>query len=307
MALGVGFGGAQASAAIAPPPPGTTWLGVSTPNISPDVAQFATDTGHSVGMVQYYRDWTTSFDTGTADAIRALGATPVLTWEPWQSSLGTVNQPRYSLRQIYNGAFDSYIRTWATAARSWGHPLFVRFAHEMNGDWYPWCGSVNGNRSGDYVRAWRHVHDLVVKAGAANVSWIWSVNRSYTGSLPLAGLYPGDGYADWVGVDVYNGGTAGAMGGWLTFSQMFDPTYAQIKTVTTKPLLVDELASAEAGGDKAGWIRDFFTELHATPAIRGFFWFNYNKETDWRIESSPTARSAFATGVAGLSLAPAVL
>jgi Glycosyl hydrolase family 26 len=307
VAIWLALGCASADAAIAPPPPGTTWLGVATPSVPSGVTQFAKDAGHAVGMVEYFRDWTVPFDTATANAVRALGATPVVTWEPWSSSNGTVNQPLYSLSRIIAGAYDSYIRTWATAAAAWGHPLFVRFAHEMNGNWYPWSEGVNGNRTGDFVRAWRHVHDVVVAAGARNVSWIWSVDRDYTGSTRLAGLYPGDAYVDWDGVDVYNGGTAVAMGGWLTFSQMFDPTFAEIHTFSTKPLLINEMASAEAGGSKSAWITAFFAALHADPAIRGFFWFNFLKETDWRIESSAAARTAFAAGVTGLTLAPPVL
>ncbi len=38
--------------------------------------------------------------------------------------------------------------------------------------------------------------------------------------------------------------------------------------------------------------------LSANPDIRAFVWFNFNKETDWRIESSSAARTAFAAGVA---------
>ncbi|MEA2370219.1 MAG: hypothetical protein QOH12_613 [Solirubrobacteraceae bacterium] len=303
----LGLSSAPAQATILAPPAGTTWLGVATPSVTPDVSQFAADAGHPVALVEYFRDWTTGFDTYTANAIRAVGATPVVTWEPWDSRLVTVNQPRYALARITAGAYDSYIRSWATAAAAWGHPLFVRFAHEMNGNWYPWGEKVNGNRTGDFVRAWRHVHDVVVSAGARNVSWIWSVNRDYTGSTPLAGLYPGNSYVDWDGVDVYNGGTDVAMGGWLTFSQMFDPTYTELHAFSTKPLMINEMASSEAGGSKVAWINGFFAALHADPAIRGFCWFNYVKETDWRIESSASARAAFATGVAGLTLAPPIL
>jgi len=106
---------------------------------------------------------------------------------------------------------------------------------------------------------------------------------------------------------VYNGGTDVAMGGWLTFSQMFDPTYTELHAFSTKPLMINEMASSEAGGSKVAWINGFFAALHADPAIRGFCWFNYVKETDWRIESSASARAAFATGVAGLTLAPPIL
>jgi beta-mannanase len=305
--LVVGWGPAPAQATIAAPAPGTTWLGVAPPELTPDVGQFEADAGHSVGLIEYFRDWRSGFDTATANAVRAMGATPLITWEPWDASNGTVNQPLYSLSRIAGGAYDAYIRSWAAAAAAWGHPLFLRFAHEMNGNWYPWSEGVNGNRKGDFVRAWRHVHDLFVAAGARNVSWVWSVNRDYQGSTALAGLYPGDAYVDWDAIDVYNGGTAVAMGGWLTFSQMFDPTYGELHAFSSKPLLITELGSAEAGGSKAAWITAFFAALHADPEIRGFCWFNFNKETDWRIESSPTAQSAFAAGVTSLTLAPPVL
>ena len=35
--------------------------------------------------------------------------------------------------------YDSYIRSFATAAKSWGHPFFLRFDAEMNVDWFPWA------------------------------------------------------------------------------------------------------------------------------------------------------------------------
>ena len=66
-----------------------------------------------------------------------------------------------------------------------------------------------------------------------------------------------------------------------------------------RPLLVAETASAEVGGGKADWIVDAYTVQlpQQFPRIRGVIWFNEDKETDWRIESSPSAQSAFAQAV----------
>ena len=51
-------------------------------------------------------------------------------------------------RDIIGGAHDDYIRAWAEGVRDLGYPLAIRFAHEMNGDWYPWSEQANGNRRG---------------------------------------------------------------------------------------------------------------------------------------------------------------
>ena len=71
------------------------------------------------------------------------------------------------------GRYDEYIREFAEEARAWGHPFFLRFNWEMNGDWFPWSEGVNGNPSGEYVAAWRHVHDIFAAVGATNVTWVW--------------------------------------------------------------------------------------------------------------------------------------
>jgi beta-mannanase len=55
-----------------------------------------------------------------------------------------------------------------------GRPVRLRFAQEMSGSWYPWDERANGNRPGDFIAMWRHVHHLFTLAGARNVTWVWS-------------------------------------------------------------------------------------------------------------------------------------
>ena len=95
----------------------------------------------------------------------------LLTWEPWAWGSGT-SQPAYSLDRITAGDFDSYLRQWGQALADWGHPVMLRFGHEMNGNWYPWSEQLNGNGPGDYVAAWRHIHDVVASTGTSNVTWL---------------------------------------------------------------------------------------------------------------------------------------
>ena len=88
-------------------------------------------------------------------------------------------------------------------------PIFLRFAHEANGWWYPWCPSYSDtdNVSNEtYIIAWRNFADMV-HANAANVAMVWAPNQGNgPGELPYYGhTYPGDDYVDWVGLSVYNG------------------------------------------------------------------------------------------------------
>jgi hypothetical protein len=54
------------------------------------------------------------------------------------------------------------------------------------------------------------------------------------------------------------------------------------------------MASAEVGGDKGAWIDEIIPTLRSSyPLIKGLVWFDINKETDWRISSTPASEEAF--------------
>jgi hypothetical protein len=256
--------------------------------------------GRRPDRVMWYVAWSTGtgFPAQDAATVADFGATPVITWEPWDPAAG-VDQPSYALSRIASGAFDSYVTAWAQQARSYGGPVVIRFAHEMNGNWYPWSASVNGNTPGGYVAAWRHVVDVFRAQGAGNVTFQWSPNVPYTGSTDLSSLYPGDAYVDSVALDGYNwaGVTFGAT--WTPFADVFSAGAAQIRALTQKPLYVAETATAEAGGDKAAWITGMFDALEGSTTYAGFTWFDYAKESDWRIDSSAESLAAFRDGLVG--------
>ncbi len=246
--------------------------------------------------------------------VIARGAAPMLTWEPWA---GAITDPTYKLSNIVRGDFDSYIRRYAQGAKAWGHPFLLRFAHEMNGNWYPWgtmAGAPNRNSPSDYVAAWRHVHDIFDQVGASNVRWVWSPNvMGYVGDTPspsYASLYPGDAYVDWVGLDGYNSGTSQAGSGtsqtglgWRSLEDLFAPSYKAMTSLTSKPLMIAETASSERGGSKAAWITHGF--LHALPTrlprVQVVVWFDKPKEADWSVTSSSSSLQAYRTVVANAS------
>jgi hypothetical protein len=240
-----------------------------------------------------------NFATGTFQLAADHGAIPFFSW----ANSGIAD------RDVAAGAWDAYIRSWATAAKTWGKPFFLRYSWEMNGNWFPWGVGNNGTTAAEYVAMWRHVHDIFTSVGAANAKWVWCPNIDPGKKFaPLASLYPGDAYVDWTCLDGYNGNTP-----WTSFADLFGSTYDQVTTqiAPTKPMIVGEVGTTETGGSKAQWIADMFTALPVRfPQVKGVLWFDKNEigpgnYTDWPIESSASASSAFAAGLAGAGL-PAV-
>jgi beta-mannanase len=259
-----------------------------------ELAEVARLAGESPSIEMWYADFARPVPLAALDAVTARGAMPVITWEPWLWGRGAT-QPEYALARIVAGDHDPYVRRWAEGLRDWGRPVTLRFAHEMNGNWYPWAQGVNGNRPGDYVRAWRHVHNIMVSMGASNVTWMWSPNVPYPGSVPLTDLYPGAGYVDTVALDGYNWGTSQPWSGWTTPGDLFGLGLSQLRTLAPdKPIVIAETGTTMAGGSKPGWITSLVSYLVAQPNVTGFIWFQRLKETDWRFNSTPASTAAFA-------------
>jgi hypothetical protein len=239
-----------------------------------------------------------NFTTSLYEAVRENGQIPWLSW----GSRSTDGGDGYTDSEIAAGSQDAYITQWAQAAKAWGHPFFLRFDWEMNGNWFPWSPGLNGNTAATYVAMWRHVHDIFTSVGANNVSWVWCPNIDPGGGLTsLSSLYPGDAYIDWTCLDGYNGDNP-----WSSFQSLFQTTYNTIKGTVApgKPMVIGEVASTESGGSKASWIANMFSALPAHfPDVHGFLWYDVSTSgpgghTDWPIESSSSSIAAFANGVA---------
>jgi beta-mannanase len=231
-------------------------------------------------------------DTTMMEAVTARSSVPMVTVEPWDSSSAT--DPRYALRNITRGDFDTWFAAGAEAARVFGKPIYLRFAPEMNGVWAPWEAGINGNTPQDYIDAWRHVHGIFVSHGVANVKWVWGPNIFGGGSaVNFTPYYPGSDVVDVLALDGYNWGSLDV---WQTYSQAFGPSYDTLcKLDSVKPVMIAETASAESGGDKAAWITSAFNReiSNRTPRVKTVVWFDVNKETDWRVESSVRSLNAY--------------
>jgi cellulose synthase (UDP-forming) len=295
--------------AAAPARAAGLWLGVVTqaladnstrawtaPDLS-EVASFERSARARASIVMWYADWQHGkVNQAQLQAVRRRGSIPEITWEPWDYLRGR-HQPRYTLASIIAGRHDAYIRSWAVGLRAYGNPVLLRFAQEMNGGQYPWAEGVNGNRPGQFVKAWRHVYNIFKRAHARNVRWVWS--ELARGGAPLdAGEYPGDAYVNIVGLSGFNGGSSlRGWGGWRSFGGVFDHSLAMLKAIAPRtPVQISEVGTARAGGSVTGWVTDMFHDLARHPEVRSLVWFDVRKQADWRI-TSPRLAAAFAAGL----------
>ncbi len=212
---------------------------------------------------------------------KSFKAIPLITWEPWSpeitSSEVQTNQLEYRLQNITDGKFDAYIRRYAIALKKFDYPVFLRFAHEMNGNWYPWSGTVNNNTPEAYKAAWQHIHDIFTQEKVTNVIWVWTPNEPFAGAFgkdsdQFSLYYPGDDYVDWVGVSAYNWGTHQEYSVNRSFSDVISSSYNILKSYG-KPIMLAETNSVTVGVDKAGWIREMKSTLPLFPLIQGIVWY----------------------------------
>ncbi len=216
---------------------------------------------------------------------------PLVTWEPW-----TLSGRGFSLRAIARGRYDGYARRAARQAASWGHPILLRFAHEMNGTWYPWGRGQDGNTPGIYKAAWRHLVRIFRSAGAANVRWVWTPNVDGGGAYPFRQYYPGNKWVSWVGLDGFNWARRGE---WQSFTDLFGSSYDTLTRLSPRPVMIAETGSSQSGGDKPAWVSSALgREIPRFSRIRAVVWFSdVVSGVDFRVNSSRASLAAFRSGI----------
>lgn len=265
------------------------WSHTYCDQLNTTLEKFAT-TPH---YVMFYRDLERPFPLHAITCIHDHGAIPIVSLELWHW-----HDQRPQLEQIRAGNYDDAFRVWATDARKYGHPVFLRFGFEFNGDWFSWSGDPEAYRA-----AWRHVHDLFTQVGADNVTWVWAPNVQSCPDEPTNAAeryYPGDDYVDWIGVDGYNfGDDHDKWHHWSSFESIFAKTLTALHTQhPDKPIMISEFACADGEpARRAGWIREAYAFLRQRHEVRAAVWFNYDKrregEPNWRIDTSAESLAAF--------------
>jgi len=249
------------------------------------------------------------FDAQMLDEFRTRGIMPGLNWDPSKGSTESytdrqkaINQPEFSWKQIISGRHDEYITQFAKDAAAYHYPFILRILHEMDGRWYPWGYSVNGNTNpADYVTAWTHIVDIFRKENATNVQFVWcpsvlNPDRIQKYGATLKQVYPGDNYVDWVALDGYSN----PQNGWRSLQDEFKPSYDFITSFSARPMILFEVGSMEDPADpmaRANWItQGFLTTIPSQlPKVKVAVWFNSKDGSgrDYRLQTSPNALAAW--------------
>jgi hypothetical protein len=216
--------------------------------------------------------------------LQSMPGLPVLSVEPWHPN-GQEEQADFTLRATIDGRWDGQYRKIADAVVRYQQPILIRFAHEMNGHWYPW-GVTNGNQPGEYIKAFQHVVDIFRAKGATNALWVWSPNiiRGASSST-LAEFWPGEKYVDIVGLTGYGVRESSPD---ITYQK----TLALVTALTDKPIVLTEVG-VQPDPTKEAWITAFGPWLKAHPQVAGFVWNEAQRQGDWRFDDDSQDAAAF--------------
>jgi mannan endo-1,4-beta-mannosidase len=262
------------------------------PVAAEDLKQFESQTG-KLDIVHYFFTWGWSFRQAVTSNLD--GRDLMLSLKPDQGLVWSIK----------DGGQDGYIDQFAAEAAAYERPVYLRFGHEMNGDWMSYSAGRDGGPSAEHFKdAWRRVVDRFRAQGATNVRFIWCPNES---DFPdrdgnhLEDYWPGEEYVDIVGFDAYNWTDAlprRGSGDNRTFDEIVKGPYERIGRLTDKEVWLCEFGTVEPG--KAEWIEDMF-ESRSFPRLTGLIYFSENDQRDvqrdWRLDSSPDAARAWRDGV----------
>ncbi|MDH5380469.1 MAG: glycosyl hydrolase [Cyclobacteriaceae bacterium] len=268
--------------------PDTVFFGAyddQTINSFKNIVTLEDSLGFQLPIIQIYSAWGSKVDQNfpllRAEAIYDLGSVPMITWEPWLDDFdpeeypfaakdGNINEG--GLKAISQGLFDEYIDNWALDVKEFRHPLFLRFAHEMNDPYrYPW-GPQN-NSPEEFKAAWNYLADRFDSIGVSNVIWVWSPHPAY----PYTDYFP-ERNVDWIGITALNYGTVAPWSQWWTFDETFSKCYNELSGYNI-PFMITEFASLGVGGDRPKWYYDALKSVpEKYPLVHAMLFFHAAKD-----------------------------
>jgi hypothetical protein len=294
LALGAGSALVAALAIAAPAGAACIKLGVYQDNVAKTLTPLSKAVGPGLRTVSVYVTAGTGLDPKLVTLANDQKLTLLVSWMPDKGKDGTAGS-KYSLSAVAKGSFDQGLRALGAQLLTLRKSPIVRPMPEPNTPWYAWSGSAKGNSAATYVKAWKHVRSVLLKADP-KVRLLWA---PYARSVPdtpqntIASYFPGAKYVDLVGASAANFGTAKGLA-WSTPSELFSTAYSTIEGLAKKPFWIAETGSTATGGDQRGWIQSLGSLRSTMPQLTGVVWFDVKDPSgDFRVRATPASTSAF--------------
>jgi hypothetical protein len=227
-----------------------TWAGASKFGAAP------------VKSATYFDAWLGPFPSVLDTLAAQNNATVYLNIEPWNTWGGG---PVPKMSDIAKGSADSYLTSIGNAIKAGGADVWVTFAHEMNGTWYPW--GIQAVTPAQWVTTWKHVCDVIRAAAGGHAKMVWCPNNNDVG--PVTPYWPGDAYVDIAGFDSYLNQDSASQ----TYATWTAKTVAEIRSLgTTKPLWNAE-SGVNPGTSRAARYTQFIADMKSD-GLAGFTQWN---------------------------------
>ena len=194
------------------------------------------------------------------------------------------------------GAYDNRWRQSLTTLKTkWGSrpgTVYIRFAHEMNGNWYPW--KVTAADATNFIAAWKRYRALQQQIFPAS-KLVFSVNReSVSSGIDWRKTFPGAAYVDVMSVDYYNQYPyVGDLATWNSSILQYDGygapkgllRHLEFARSVGLPLAISEWSGNADNGDSVVWIEqmhNFFKVNGGTGAGKVLYEVLFNVDRDNR-------------------------
>ena len=192
---------------------------------------------------------------------------PLITVEPWPAGPSPEDTERL-FEDILAGRYDPQIKALSQVIRTFGHPLFVRWGHEMEmvTGRYPWARED----AAGYVLAYRYFVDLC-RTLTSDVYFVWSP----AGNKELVDYWPGHAHADVVGLSVFGfvEYDIKIYGRLRSFEEIFAERYNRVYR-WGRPIMIAELGVDGGDAYQRLWMNQAFRQASHYPQLKTMVYFS---------------------------------
>jgi hypothetical protein len=294
-----GAGGKCVLNDLAVPSCGVLWGVATKPPTSAAVAALESAGGRPFDFVYRYHDVN---DQVPDDAERtAVAANKLLHLAITSKDFRRGDPQPITWADFASGRFDAMLTAQAKGVASLKVPVFMTFEQEAS---QRQKVGVLGTPE-EFIRAWKHLHQIYDEAGAKNAIWVWVMTGSADNLDNAASLWPGNDVVDWISWNVYNQSGCSSnridVSKYVSFEDKMKIFYEFVKKRgpslqmdPDKPMMISETGSAKYPGDlkrTGDWYAGIPGTLRKYPQIKAVtVWDSIDEGCNYDIDKIPEIR-----------------